>query len=345
MKRILIADTYYPDFLKTLRIYTSSSYESELQSVLRLSFGTADFYSRNLRNLGWDAIDVIANCDDLQALWGKEHGCEGTLQNQIDFYKPDVVFLQDLSLVDRLTGPHNYVLAGQCSCPMPSAARVRLFEVLFTSFPHYVEQFANLGVRAVFNPLGFDPIVLQRTLEPKERDIDVSFVGGVGNPSHWKYGMEVLNAVAEAIPTFKWWGYGVETLPANSVLRDKYQGEAWGLKMYDILRRSKIVLNRHGEVAQNYANNMRMFEATGCGALLLTENAPNIRVYFGPYGDECIAHDGADNAVMLIRYFMDNAERAAVIADRGQQRTLKSHTYARRMETISYTLLRMTKAA
>jgi hypothetical protein len=82
-------------------------------------------------------------------------------------------------------------------------------------FPHYVEQFANLGVRAVFNPLGFDPIVLQRTLEPKERDIDVSFVGGVGNPSHWKYGMEVLNAVAEAIPTFKWWGYGVETLPGE----------------------------------------------------------------------------------------------------------------------------------
>jgi spore maturation protein CgeB len=42
--------------------------------------------------------------------------------------------------------------------------------------------------------------------------------------------------------------------------------------MFKILARSKIVINRHGTIAGNYAVNMRMYEATGSGAMLVTEN-------------------------------------------------------------------------
>ncbi len=342
MKRILIADTYYPDFLKTLDIDPNAWYVDQLSHVLYQSFGTGDFYSRGLAGLGWDAIDIIANCEPLQELWGRNRKLGSTLQDQIDYYRPDVVFLQDLSLVDQLTRQRTYIVAGQCSCPMPADSQIRQFDILFTSFPHYIERFERLGVKAVFNPLGFDPMVLKRTTAPIERDIDVSFVGGVGAPSHWRYGMKVLNAVAEAIPTFKWWGYGAECLPSNSALLDKYQGEAWGLKMYDILRRSKIVLNRHGEVAEDYANNMRMFEATGCGALLVTEQKDNLGDYFAQ--DEVIDYGSAQHAVDIIRHylnsriFMDGTDPAQIAA-RGQARTLKDHTYARRMETVSDSLL------
>ena len=41
-------------------------------------------------------------------------------------------------------------------------------------------------------------------------------------------------------------------------------------------------LNRHIDVAEGYANNMRLFEATGVGALLLTEAAPNLADLFEP---------------------------------------------------------------
>jgi hypothetical protein len=43
--------------------------------------------------------------------------------------------------------------------------------------------------------------------------------------------------------------------------------------MYRVLARSGIVVNRLGPVAEGAANNMRLFEATGAGALLLTEAA------------------------------------------------------------------------
>jgi len=36
-----------------------------------LSFGTADFYSEGLRPLGYDAHEVVANCDALQRRWAR----------------------------------------------------------------------------------------------------------------------------------------------------------------------------------------------------------------------------------------------------------------------------------
>ncbi len=170
-----------------------------------------------------------------------------------------------------------------------------------------------------------------------DRIHDVVFIGGVGAPGHWTSGMRTLHAVAEAIPTFKWWGYGAEHLPVNSALFQKYQGEAWGLDMYRIMLQSKIVLNRHGEVAEGYANNMRMFEATGCGAALLTEASKNLGTFFElAHGfHEVAPYASIDEAIETIKLLI---KYGAGLAARGQQRTLRDHTYAQRMKTVSDTL-------
>jgi len=344
---ILIVDTYYPDFLKSVPL-ESQNYGIELRRLLDRCFGTFDAYSRNLRACGWFAHDVIANHADLQELWAQESHWYGgdRLEAQIAFHDPDVIFMQDLSLdVDK----RDRLLAGQCSCPWPGDEKIRKYDVIFTSFPHYVERIQKLGVRPVYNPLAFEPGVADRChpdmfpVLPTEsiamdfgRIHDVVFIGGVGNPSHWRYGMEVLEAVACHIPTFKWWGYGAEALPPDSALREKYQGEAWGLDMYEILLQSKICLNRHGEIAQGYANNMRLFEATGCGALLLTEEAANLQQFFGH--DEVVTYYSPQEAVAEIRYYLKNEDERRFIAANGQRRTLRDHTYAQRMTTVSETL-------
>lgn len=352
--KILIVDTYYPDFLSSLSIDRDSTYEANLWKAMQAAFGTANFYSKNLGALGWSAFDMIVNWFELQELWDREHQ-----HNQVLTYKPDVVFLQDLSL---FVGRGDYLLAGQCSCPWPGDEKVRRMDVVFTSFPHYVPRIEALGVRAIYNPLAFEPSALDlicprqqldvTTMEdwpiqvfvpgmydPPERIHDCVFIGGSGTPSHWKYGMQVLETVAREIPTFKWWGYGVETLPANSVLRQKYQGQAWGVDMYKILLQSKIVLNRHGEVAEGYTNNMRTFEATGCGALLLTEESKNLWEFFS--AKEVVSYLTPGDAIMKIRYYLENDSERAAIAARGQKRTLRDHTYAKRMQTVSTVLQEM----
>ena len=60
--------------------------------------------------------------------------------------------------------------------------------------------------------------------------------------------------------------------------------------MYRVLAQSRIAVNRHGDFAGGYAANMRMFEATGVGALLMTESAANLPDFFEP-GREVVAYD------------------------------------------------------
>jgi hypothetical protein len=259
---------------------------------------------------------------------------------QIVTFSPDVVFIQDLSFFDAATLAmlrSRYLLAGQCSCPMPSADRVSQMQVLFTSFPHYVDRFKALGVQAEYLPLAFDP-----RMKPAEteRDLDISFVGGVGRQSHWEAGTDALEAVAAYFgERFHWYGYGLDNLPEASALRKCYRGTAWGREMYSIYGRSKVVINRHGEVAEGYANNLRMFEATGCGAMLVTEAAPNMDELFP---DGALKYSNISELIALTGHALEfSAQNPDVFESNrrmAQSRTLNNHTYDIRMKTVSAVL-------
>ncbi len=336
MPRIIFVDTYYDAFLKTLTL-GNGTYQEELDKVLARQFGTADFYSREFRKLGWEAIDIIANYEQLQGLWASENGdiTARILQQQITSYYPDVVFIQDSSLLKQIDFLRwNAIVVAQCSCELPKNVDLSNVDVVFTSFPHYIPKLKALGVNAVYMPLAFHESVLK---PPVVRDIDVSFVGGIG--WQWKQGLEVLEAVAREIPTFQWYGYGYEQLKPTSPLRPCYMGQAWGDRMYEIYQRSKIVINRHGEIAENYANNMRMYEATGCGAMLITERRDNLGDLFPSGSVGMYDNAGADDLIYKINTALhSDGEWWRDVAAKGQAHTLNNHTYAHRVPKIAEVL-------
>lgn len=190
--RILLLDTYYGDVIRALSVIRNPdasdiagiyNYRSELARCLDFGFGTADFMSNALRDLGIDAIDVIANHEQLQQLWCEDHGfASSTLEQmalwQIEYYKPDAVFLQDISFfsLNALASlSEKYLLAAQCSCPMPNRQKVAMMDVLFTSFPHYVDRFKAMGIPHVqYLPLAFDPRMLKAGEGIAERDLPIT---------------------------------------------------------------------------------------------------------------------------------------------------------------------------
>jgi spore maturation protein CgeB len=344
--KIIVLDTLYPDFIRSLPFDIHSTYDVELGKVLDRQFGTFDAYSRNLRTIGWDAADVIVNHQFLQEMWGQQHDAPMTthlwsiLQSQIAAFNPDVCFLQDLNI--EVTPRPGMMMAGQLSCPWPGDRIVAQFDVLFTSFPHYVPRIEELGVKAAYLPLAFDPIALEG--RQPERDIDISFVGGVGARSHWDQGTVTIEGVASAFKErFHWYGYGRRTLEYDAIraggveppstypgLQSCHRGSAWGREMYDIYRRSKIVINRHGEIADGFANNLRMYEATGCGAMLLTDNrTPHFE------GDEIVTYATIPDAIDKAQHYLSHHSQRTEIAEKGRTRTLRDHTYTQRMETVS----------
>ncbi|KDB08743.1 hypothetical protein LIG30_2201 [Burkholderia sp. lig30] len=365
--KLLIVDTYYPRFLTAAMPQVMSGggdYASLLEKVLRLRFGTADFYSRNLQALGHDAQDLIFNCEPLQQQWALENGVTplraglrvptriarwplvrrfarandsmlGIALQQIRHARPDILYLQDLNLFSRdllqqLRDEGSIGIAvGQIACPMPEWEYLDGLDLILTSFPHYVGRFRERGIASEYFRIGFDPIVLDEIGKPA-RDHACTFVGGISAAHAGR--LNLLEQLAREVD-MTFYGYGADGLDRNSPIRPRHQGEAWSLGMYTALARSRITVNVHIDAAENNANNMRLYEATGCGALLVTDEKANLAELFEPER-EVVTYRSPQEAVEKIRYYMDHPQEASAIALAGQARTLREHTYRHRMDEL-----------
>lgn len=99
--------------------------------------------------------------------------------------------------------------------------------------------------------------------------------------------------------------------------------------MYHVLRRSRITLNSHIDLAGREAGNMRLFEATGVGAFLLTDFKDNLHTLFEP-GREVAAWRSIDDCLQNIDHYLGNEGHRLEIARAGQAKTLSQHTFRHR---------------
>jgi len=364
--RIVFVDTYYRRFLSNFFADHPSletrSYAEQHRALMDARFGTSDFYSTHLNGLGCEAIDLVANCVPLQSAWLKEHGLSPlrlglqiphrfyrfpllgralvalpglatAVATQVRKLKPDVLYCHDLSLLPKSVlqaiKPHVRLIVGQIAYHLPPRRFVEGYDLILTAFPHFVSRIRAKGIASEYFRLGFDPRVAE-ACAGLARDIDVSFVGALGR-SH-SQAIPLLERLCRDTP-IRIYGYGVDDLPAGSPIRNRYEGEVWGLDMYRVLARSKITINRHIGVSESFANNMRLYEATGMGALLLTDEKENLAELFEP-GREVDTYSSPEQAVDKISTLLANPERAAGIAAAGKARTLREHTYQARMKEL-----------
>jgi len=346
----LFLSTYYSSFLSSFYernpFLLQAPYKLQLNRLLKERFGESDAYSRGLACAGWTTWDVIMNCSILNQMWALENDFSGNdieiIIEQIRRLKPQVVYIHDLNACSRnfliAIRPYTQLLVGQIATVITTGIPFGEYDIIFSSFPHYVERFRKSGLTAYYQPLAFDSQVLKQIEPPNysKRKIECSFVGGISQ-LHAE-SVKLLKTLAEEL-SIRIWGYGADTLPVDSPIRTRHHGEAWGKEMFSILASSKITINRHGEVARTFANNMRLFEATGCGALLVTDYKDNLNELFD-IGNEIAAYRSPEECVALIKYYLANPKEAQSISEAGQARTLRDHTYEKRMEETSEILTR-----
>jgi spore maturation protein CgeB len=178
--------------------------------------------------------------------------------------------------------------------------------------------------------LAFEPSVLGALPEAPAPDLDVSFVGTISADHRQR--IALLEAVA-ARHDLKLWGNLPRSLPAASPLHRCFQGEVWGAEMYQALRRSRITLNSHIDLAGREAGNMRLFEATGVGAFLLTDFKDNLHRLFAP-DREVAVWRSIDDCLKAIDHHLGDDNGRAAIAHAGQARTMSQHTFRHRVIEI-----------
>jgi len=260
---------------------------------------------------------------------------EQILLAQIEAFRPDVVLNQDIFYVDaplmrRIGKIGRPLLIGQVGVEPSRGTDWSVYDLMLSQLPRIVQSIRNTDVRAEVSHLAFEPHLLETLPPAPSQDVDISFVGSVSADHQQR--IALLEAVARRYD-LKLWGNLPRSLPSSSPLQRCFQGEVWGAEMYQTLRRSKITLNSHIDIAGREAGNMRLFEATGAGAFLLTDFKDNLHTLFEP-DREVAVWRGVDDCLETIDRFLGDASGRAAIARAGQARTMAQHTYRHRASEL-----------
>ena len=370
--KILFLDTLYTPILEGLSFFTppknKESFKGLIDQLNQQKFASGSALAQQLSKRGHSCDVVYVNARKSQEAWINENGHKvnrliypwknwqrismvpvlgqlihnnsvliRTVIEQVKSMKPDVVYCLNINFLNSKTisklKAEGATVVGQHASPLPKQALYTSYDHIFSAHPGQVVEFRNSGVSSSYLPLAFD-----REHEKKlsssgwpERHRGVSFIGTFGR--HQKKTAQLMKAISETKVKLD-----IFTLTKKGILKKhgllgSYRGKAWGEEMYKILAESKIVINRHGEIADGYSVNFRMFEATGMGALLVTESSENIRDLFEP-GKEVVTYDSFEDAASKIKEILRDFSRYKQIAKAGQTRTLENHTFSNRAEKI-----------
>ncbi len=338
----------------------SYAYEDHLRFLESYAPVHLNSFRDRMRTLGMEAEVVVYDLETLQRTWAKENGFRFSpsqwradiLLEQITRSQPDVVFLQDIHSM-----PH--FIRKRLRQLVPSIKKVVLFkgfpgalgelsdiDLVFAGIPNILHDYENENIPTQLLYHGFEDRVLDQ-LKPKDpKPHALSFIGysgygGQGIKHKERY--YLLRTLAEATDMKFWiteteanspFAHDDSAQPFARLYPERCFDPRFGIDMYQILCDSAIVFNRHTEAIKGYVGNMRMFETTGVGSCLLTDTATNMADLFEA-DSEVVTYSSAEECLEKLHYLLEHPEEREAIARKGQTRTLKDHSIARRCETIA----------
>ena len=369
--RVFKASSYDHKVLAALFVQKESplheDYASSLSGLMSSVFVGTDFWSRAAsEGSGLELMEVVLNCKPLQEQWAAENGLvvegddwmRGILCEQVRRFDPEVLIFHDQEYLDadfqtevlRHCRPRLIVAwDGIARC---DAARFANCHLVLTNFPFVRDFYRTAGLRSEVLPYSFHADIAER-IGTLERIYPLTFAGSlvVRSDLHVRR-LRLVGELAKHFPLsvratgsilqWKWtertqrrrlrhlhWS---EAMDVHRLGRANL-GAVHGLPMYRFFSESLVSFNVHIDNARNVASNMRLFEASGMGACLLTDGADGMEDYFEP-DREVVLYGSPAEAVEKARWLLDNPEKARAIGEAGFQRTMRDHTFEKRIPLL-----------
>lgn len=379
--RLLEIASYYTKYLecfynKNTQV-DSLSYEEHYKLLVDDCFAECDFIHPELKRLGNETKFIIYNDEKLQRKWRsdlKEKTLFEILCEQIKAYNPDVIFFSDMTILNnnqyiyiRSIVKENCKFVGWHFTVVNES-----FNSIFSCFDQIYtgNKYTQSLIKPVFENTkllyhGFCSELLNK-VNKIEKENKLVFPGSIfiGEEIHnnridmfgnlYKqnipcdfyghvYGSFIPNSIKQYIKwiinTNKPSKLRVET--EKRILANINQS-VFGLDYYNVLNRYTICVNQHAKIAGTGAGNMRMFEATGMGTCLLTDYREENADIFIP-DEEIVVYKNYDELVEKAKYLINNPSVATEIAKKGQNRTLKEHSYKQKAEKMNEYIMELLK--
>lgn len=360
-------DTYLREFYASRAELNAQPYEIQHRALIDDCFGSSDFWTSELNKLNYETADVIANAGFLQKAWARENDFRFDEKDwlfqiaaaQIKDFRPDVLLIADYSTFTavfvkniRRECPSVRLVLGWCGAPYRDLSVMREWDVALSCVPEMVADFCAQGIRSYHVNHAFAPRILGKIDTEKPPEIDFSFIGSVLKQSEFHIERErLLLYLVENTNLQIWSDIKKPSLslrrkiteflarradPATVIdeqIARRTHPPLFGLEMFQKLRESRVVFNNHIDISPVSASNMRLFETTGVGACLLTDRKKNLAELFEPE-KEVVTYGSAEECVEKARYLLENERERRAIAEGGQRRTLREHTFENRAARI-----------
>lgn len=193
--RFVKVTTFYRDYLDYYygknKNEAERSYSDQYNRLMYDSFAWADFFEKNLINIGVDAHEIIYNAEVLQNAWAIEHGLnlqgKELLLFQLKSIEPDVILFQDSNLFNgewinylREQIPQVKLIIGWCCNPfnLNQLNKSRSFDFMLTCSPLFQMQFNDLGIKSFQLKHAFDKGILNKiNIKDIKQTTDFLFTG------------------------------------------------------------------------------------------------------------------------------------------------------------------------
>jgi spore maturation protein CgeB len=357
-------NSFYKNELDNL---DNKNYTEHISKINNQLFWESNFFKHNLEKLGnYEVEEVVCNDKTLQCKWANENNIVYNNENwyfdileaQLNKFKPNVFYAYDHKILNEC-----FIKKIKHSIPELkliiiwegiNAKKYDLFskaDIVLTPADFISENLTKNSIKAYTLPFAFEPRILNR-LTTNSTKCDISFVGQISLIENGHFARrQLLTEVSKSIdielylsgntkisnkPFSKFTAsliknIGIKETLALYKLGRKSKGALFGIDMYNKFHNSKIVLNKHIDLAGDNAANIRLFEATGSGTCLLTDYKKNIDNFFEIGKEILIYKDNAD-CIKQIKYLLANPDKAEKIAEAGQKRTLLEYNYINRMK-------------
>ncbi len=344
MLRFLQVNTFYPAYLRDFYAarphLVSASFQAQIDAFLDDGFSGGHMLTRELARRGWTTHQIIANAVPAQRRWLAENELSLpepldiglTTAMQIQMIRPDVVYFTDVIQFDsrflRKIPTRPKLLLGWRGFGLPPGADLAEYDAIVSSFDRTFVEAPKFGAKDVQRHYPGFPTDFPAA-EPIVYDRDVVFSGSVTSQHATRVALlQLIWRASRGEDGGRQFGFelfmpDVSMFPAE--MQALNRGSVWGNTMLTTLRRSRVTLNIAVDGFDVQPPNMRVIEATGAGAFLITNAHPELSRFFEP-GEELETFADAAEMIAKIRAYLSEDAKRAAIAARGRMRCLNDHS-------------------
>jgi len=366
METIVRTSFIPPRFLEDLYAHeigdtTMYSYKTLRDKIFSYFIFEFDYFSHYCNAGGrYRVEEIIVNDTVLQRKWASEIGMKESasekeiFDEQLRVLKPAIImdtnnfFMRNSAEEYKKKFGVKVIMAWDGYTGNRFDRQSKGVDLVLTCVDDIKNAYTALGYRCDILPFAFDTRIFESLRHEISVKENVCFSGTISDNVHQDRKELLMKMIRSDIP-FEMYisniGQGLHLVSRAQLralkdfrfkdyfdyitLQQHNLGGVYGRGMFKTLGSSRIQLNSHGDKIVQ-AGNMRLFEATGMGTLLLTDWKSNLSEIFTP-DEEIVTYASAQEAIDKARYFLQHPAEAEAIAKRGQARTMKEYSAEVRM--------------